>query len=290
MKFVDGIPRVLAIGGSDPGGGAGIQADLKVMAQIGVYGAAAVTALTRQTTREVIEVFPLPPNWVLAQVEDVLWDLRPAVVKTGMLQSAGIIRGLARLWGRYVEVYRRENTDVSQAVRFPALVVDPVLHSGTGVSLLTSGGMEAFFKELLPLAAVVTPNVPEAEALTGIKIPDAAGMKRAAAAILASGVQWVLLKGGHLPGQGEIADLLCSREKSLWLKARRVPEADLHGTGCTLASALASFLARGMPPAEAAKRSTRWVRRGIARPLTVGHGKGVVCQQRPLNCLQGFVK
>ncbi|MFZ5650319.1 MAG: bifunctional hydroxymethylpyrimidine kinase/phosphomethylpyrimidine kinase [Bacillota bacterium] len=299
----DNIPKVLSVGGSDPSGGAGIQADLKVMARMRVYGAAAVTVLTRQTSHGVISVFPLPLEWVMAQAEDVLWDLRPGVVKTGMMASAGNIRGLARLWRSYTGLYDREDINGGaglekgcpgkertsgqpENIRFPALVVDPVFKSGTGVDLLASGGVEAYFRELFPLAAVVTPNVPEAEALTGLKIRKTGDMERAAAAILDSGTQWVLLKGGHLPAsaesglkEDEVVDLLCSREKSLWLKSGRVPGAAVHGTGCTLASALASLLALGVPVAEAARRSTRWVRRGIAHPLQAGRGRGVVCQQ-----------
>lgn len=278
---MDKTARVLAVGGSDPGGGAGIQADLKVMAQMGVYGAAAVTSLTRQTTRGVIDVFPLPPDWVLSQVKDVLWDLRPAVVKTGMLQNADNIRGLALLWRSYLQSYQGENNaKASQNIHFPALVVDPVFISGTGVSLLESGGVEAFFNHLFPAAAIVTPNVPEAESLTGFKISGTEDMEKAARSILATGVQWVLLKGGHLPeaAADEIPDLLCSREKCLWFKAKRLPVSGLHGTGCTLASALASMLASGVPVVEAVERAIILVQRGIARPLYVGRGRGVVCQ------------
>lgn len=149
----------------------------------------------------------------MAQVEDVLWDLRPGVVKTGMMASAGNIRGLARLWRSYTGMYSREdiNGDAGlekgcpgkertsgqpKNIRFPALVVDPVLKSGTGVDLLASGGVEAYFRDLFSLAAVVTPNVPEAEALTGLKIGKTGDMERAAAAILASGAQWVLSRAG----------------------------------------------------------------------------------------------
>lgn len=295
-----GIPKVLAVGGSDPGGGAGIQADLKVMAQFGVYGAAAITSLTRQTSRGVFGVLPLATDWVIGQVEDVLWDLRPRAIKTGMLQNEDNIRGLARLWRRYVEDCRRfrpgetvtaqrrvddikaEHREAGHEAGLPVLVVDPVLTSGTGVSLMASGGIEALSEELLPGATVVTPNIPEAEAITGLSIRSTGDMEKAADSILALGVQWVLLKGGHLPvrQEAEIADLLCGRGKRIWLKGSRVVGPNLHGTGCTLASALASLLARGLPVEEAVNRATRWVRRGIACPLTVGKGMGVVCQTR----------
>jgi len=168
IGMMDNIPKVLAVGGSDPSGGAGIQADLKVMAQKRVYGAAAITALTRQTSLGVISVLPLPLEWVMAQAEDVLWDLRPSVVKTGMMASAGNIRGLARLWRSYTGMYSREDINGSAGlekgcpekdrapgqplkvdIQFPALVVDPVLKSGTGVDLLVSGGVADFLSTLI---------------------------------------------------------------------------------------------------------------------------------------------
>ncbi|MDD4588338.1 MAG: bifunctional hydroxymethylpyrimidine kinase/phosphomethylpyrimidine kinase [Heliobacteriaceae bacterium] len=264
------LPKVLTIAGSDPSGGAGLQADLKVMTQLGVYGAAAVAALTRQTTQGVIDVLPLPADWVLAQVADVLADLRPVAVKTGMLQNAANIRGVARLWREYVPT-----------VPAAALVVDPVLHSGTGVSLFAPEGLAAFWEDLLPVTTIVTPNVPEAKALTGLAIRDGAGMEKAARALLASGVEWVLLKGGHLPeGEpGVISDLLASRDNLVWFKGPRTEKADLHGTGCTLAAALAAYLALGLPANAAAAAAVKWVRRGIAHPLFVGQGRGVVCQR-----------
>ncbi|MBC9784600.1 bifunctional hydroxymethylpyrimidine kinase/phosphomethylpyrimidine kinase [Heliobacterium chlorum] len=263
------IPKVLTIAGSDPGGGAGIQADLKVMTQLGVYGTAAVTALTRQNSQGVLGVHPLPPEWVLAQVEDVLWDMEPQVAKTGMLQHADIIRGVGHLWSQY-----RHDQQM--------LVVDPVLHSGTGVSLLEAGGLSAFREALLPVTTVLTPNVPEAEALTGRSIRNRPEMESAASALLQYGVEWVLLKSGHLPKEAseDMADLLMSLEGPLWLQGRRVPGADLHGTGCSLASALASYLALGFPVPEAAKKAVDWVREGISSPLYPGKGRGVVCQRR----------
>ncbi|MZP30387.1 bifunctional hydroxymethylpyrimidine kinase/phosphomethylpyrimidine kinase [Heliobacterium undosum] len=282
------LPKVVTIAGSDPSGGAGIQADLKVLTQFGVYGGAAVTALTRQTSAGVLGLFPLPAEWVLEQVRDVLWDLRPPVVKTGMLQQPGVIGGLGRLWGEYVREYGKTGAHVpyispsaEPVPSAPVLVVDPVLSSGTGVSLLAGGGLEAFREDLLPVTTVLTPNVPEAEALTGIAIRDSDDMVGAAERLLQFGVQWVLLKGGHLPEwEGvRIADLLISREERRWLWGQRVPGADLHGTGCSLASALAACLALGLPVPEAAARAVEWLRQRIGSPLFVGQGRGVVCQK-----------
>ncbi|MBM7868158.1 bifunctional hydroxymethylpyrimidine kinase/phosphomethylpyrimidine kinase [Heliobacterium gestii] len=264
------LPKVLTIAGSDPSGGAGIQADLKVLAQFGVYGGAAVTALTRQTSAGVLGLFPLPAQWVLEQIRDVLWDLRPAVVKTGMLQQPAVISGLGRLWGDYV----REGAA-------PALVVDPVLSSGTGVNLLVGGGLEAFRDDLLPITTVLTPNVPEAEALSGMPIRGIEDMAAAAEGLLQYGPTWVLLKGGHLPelADDRIVDLLISREERHWIWGKRTPGADLHGTGCTLASALAAGLAHGFSVPEAATKAVEWLRQRIGAPLFVGQGRGVVCQK-----------
>lgn len=276
------VPKVLTFAGSDPSGGAGIQADLKVMTQLGVYGAAAVAALTRQTSQGVVSVMPLPADWVIAQVEEVLWDIQPSVMKTGMLQNADVIREIGRLWRKYIqEDIQRDACRNIQGSHNLALVVDPVLHSGTGVSLLASGGLDAFWQELLPVTTVVTPNVPEAEAFSGMEIRNTEDMEQAARCILNSGVRWVLLKGGHLPGcdEDQIVDLLCGQDQILWFRGQRVPKADLHGTGCTLASAVASFLALGFSVVEGVERAVQWVRWGIANPLFVGQGRGVVCQR-----------
>ncbi|ABZ82823.1 phosphomethylpyrimidine kinase [Heliomicrobium modesticaldum Ice1] len=282
------LPKVVTIAGSDPSGGAGIQADLKVLAQFGVYGGAAVTALTRQTSAGVLGLFPLPAAWVLEQISDVLWDLRPPVVKTGMLQQPAVISGLGRLWGAYLQEYRDTAAQVlppasstTPAPTLPILVVDPVLSSGAGVSLVDGGGLAAFREDLLPVTTVLTPNVPEAEALTGMAIRDSGDMIGAAERLLQFGPQWVLLKGGHLPEwEGDrIADLLISREERRWLWGQRVPRADLHGTGCSLASALAACLALGLPVPVAAARAVEWLRQRIGSPLFVGQGRGVVCQK-----------
>ncbi|QGG48428.1 bifunctional hydroxymethylpyrimidine kinase/phosphomethylpyrimidine kinase [Heliorestis convoluta] len=275
------LPKVLSIAGSDPSGGAGIQADLKVMAQLDVYGAAAVTALTRQTTRGVHHIYALEPDWVLRQIEEVLYDLKPRVVKTGMLQSPAILQGLAKIWRAYQEEYRSLlDSDCSDNEQERRLVIDPVMHSGTGISLLDEGSLRLFREELLPLTTVLTPNIPEAEAFTGMRIKNMEDMEKAAGLLLDCGVQWVLLKGGHLPGQeeGEIVDLLCSHDESYAFAGPRIPYQDPHGTGCTLASALASYMAQNYSVRESAASAITWVRRAIEKPLQVGTGRPVVCQ------------
>ncbi|KAB2953357.1 bifunctional hydroxymethylpyrimidine kinase/phosphomethylpyrimidine kinase [Heliorestis acidaminivorans] len=268
-KVVPELPKVLSIAGSDPSGGAGLQADLKVMAQLGVYGAAAVTALTRQTSEGVQDIYTLDSNWVLTQITEVLYDLRPQVIKTGMLQSPLILQGLAKIWRDYQAVEK-------EAV----LVVDPVLHSGTGVSLLDKGGLKAFREELLPYTTVLTPNVPEAEAFTGMQIKSTEDMEKAARLLLDCGVQWVLIKGGHFQqDRGEIVDILYSSEQIYDFPGERVPAQDPHGTGCTLASALASYLALSYSVPESTARAIKWVRQSIANAIYVGKGRPVVCQQ-----------
>ncbi|HEY5975610.1 MAG TPA: bifunctional hydroxymethylpyrimidine kinase/phosphomethylpyrimidine kinase, partial [Geobacteraceae bacterium] len=249
---------VLTVAGSDSGGGAGIQADLKTITLLGAYGASVITALTAQNTRGVTGIHAAPADFVAAQLESVLSDIPVDVVKTGMLFSAAIITIVAhkiREYGRRL------------------VVVDPVMVAKGGASLINSSAVDAFREELLPLTYLLTPNVPEAEALTGLPIGDEAEMAAAARALHAMGARNVLLKGGHLAGD-ESVDLFFDGHQLQRLPAPRFATANTHGTGCSTASAIAAFLARGEPLPVAVARAKEFITTAIrlARPLGQGHG------------------
>ena len=250
--------RVLAIGGSDPGGGAGIQADLKTIAAFGAYGMTALTALTVQDTTAVHEVMVLPADFVRAQIAAVLGDLGADAIKTGMLGDLAVVEAVSDL--------------LAAAAPVP-VVVDPVLRATAGPRLLADGARAALTRRLLPLASLLTPNLPEAEVLTGMAIPDLAAMHRAAAALLAMGVPAVLLKGGHLPG-ATVVDLLATRDGVEEFAAPRLDARHTHGTGCTLGSAIAAGLAQGMSLRDAVLRARGFVRAAILAAPGFGAGNG----------------
>lgn len=256
------IPNILAVAGSDPSGGAGIQADIKAISAQGAYAMAALTALTAQNTRGVAAVHLLPESFVGAQIDAVLDDIRVDAVKIGMVGSAAIARVVARTLDR-----------------LPAgtpVVLDPVMVAKGGAALLDAGAVAALRETLLPRATVVTPNLPEAAALLGRPpATDRAGMEAQARSLRALGPAAVLLKGGHLGGE-ESPDLLVWPGGEAWLDAPRVATASTHGTGCTLSSALAARLGRGDALPEAAARAKRYVAGAIegAHRLSVGHGHG----------------
>jgi hydroxymethylpyrimidine/phosphomethylpyrimidine kinase len=254
---------VLTIAGSDPSGGAGIQADLKTFAAFRVYGMAALTALTVQNTRGVRGFHALEPGFVMAQVEAVLDDIPPAAVKTGMLANAAIVRALAAL------LERRP---------VPNLVVDPVMVATSGDLLLEPDAVEAVRRLLLPRAAVITPNRPEAEALLDRRVASAADAAEAARALAALGPKAVLLKGGHPPDgrPRESTDILFDGERVHELTLPWVDTRHTHGTGCTLSAALAAGLGRGWPLLEAARRAKRFVWDGLAHGFPLGGGRGPV--------------
>jgi hydroxymethylpyrimidine kinase/phosphomethylpyrimidine kinase/thiamine-phosphate diphosphorylase len=249
---------VLTVAGSDSGGGAGIQADLKTITLLGAYGASVVTALTAQNTRGVTGIHAAPAEFVAAQLEAVLSDIPVDVVKTGMLFCAPIITIVAQ---KLREYGRR------------LVVVDPVMVAKGGANLVDESAVAAFREELLPLTYLLTPNLPEAEALTGLSIGDEAGMAAAARALHAMGARNVLLKGGHLPGD-EAVDLFFDGRKLQRLTAPRFATTNTHGTGCSTASAVAAFLARGEPLPVAVARAKEFITTAIrlARPLGHGHG------------------
>lgn len=254
------IPRALTIAGSDSGGGAGIQADLKTFQELGVFGMSAITAITAQNTLGVQHVFPLPAETVEQQLDSVLSDIGTDAVKTGMLFSAEIIGLVARK----IRQYGVERS----------LVVDPVMIAKGGASLLQREAVEALREELLPLAAVITPNVPETCALLGLDaIADLDGMVDAARRLHALGPRYVLLKGGHMDG-GEAVDVLFDGSEAALYRAPRIATRHTHGTGCTTASALAAGLARGLPMADAVDEAKRFVTAAIGAALPLGRGIG----------------
>lgn len=252
------IPRVLTVAGSDSGGGAGIQADLKTMLALGVHGMSVITAVTAQNSVGVQGAWELPVAAVRAQYRSVVDDIGVQAVKTGMLASAELVEVVAELIS---------GTDA------PA-VVDPVGVSKHGDSLLAASALDSVRTKLLPVATVATPNLDEVIQLTGIRVESEDGLRRAAAAVLEYGPRWVLIKGGHLPG--DAVDLLTDGSAEHWLRSPRHDNRHTHGTGCTLASAIASGLAKGLPVPEAAHAAKEYVTGAIAAGFALGAGIGPV--------------
>ena len=251
-------PRALTIAGSDSGGGAGIQADLKTFGAFGVYGASAITAITAQNTLGVRAIHEVPPDVVAAQIDAVLEDIGADAAKTGMLSSAPIIEAVA---------------DRLRAHSVAVLVVDPVMVAKSGDALLRPEAVRALIELLLPMAAVVTPNAPEATVLSGIEVKDAESAREAARRIHALGPAIVIVKGGHLDGERS-DDLLFDGRSFEILSGRRIETPHTHGTGCTFSAAIAACLARGMTPLEAAREARAFLQGAIehAEPLGAGHG------------------
>ena len=249
--------RVLIVAGSDSGGGAGIQADLKTVMALGGYGATAITALTAQNTLGVQGVLPVPPAFVRQQMRSVLDDIGADAVKTGMLGTADMVAAVA-------EVLRGAGLPV---------VVDPVMVAKGGASLLDPDAVAALVRDLLPLAAVLTPNVPEAEALLGRPIPDHAAARDAARALLDLGAHAVLLKGGHLSGP-VVENVLATPDGIEVIRSTRIETRHTHGTGCTLASAVAVGLAQGMALRDAVVRAGAYVHAAILAAPGLGGGHG----------------
>ncbi len=249
---------VLTIAGSDSGGGAGIQADLKTFAALGVYGTSAITAVTAQNTVGVAAVSILAADIVTAQIEAVAADIQLHATKTGMLASAAIVEAVAAAI---------EDLDL------PLVVVDPVMVAKSGDTLVDEDGIRAMRTELLPRALVVTPNIPEAEILSGTSIRSLADARDAARRIHAIGKCAVIVKGGHAAGD-DIVDLLFDRDAFIEFPSRRVQTGNTHGTGCTFASAIAAFLALGHPLPDATARAQAYVAGAIRHGLKIGKGHG----------------
>ena len=248
---------VLTIAGSDCSGGAGIQADLKTMLANGVYGMSAITALTAQNTTGVYGILESTPEFLASQLDCIFGDIRPDAVKTGMVSSAGLIRVI----GGKLKEYGAEH-----------IVVDPVMVSTSGSKLLQEEAMEALTSVLLPMAEVITPNIPEAEVLSGMEIASAADMETAAEKIFRAYGCAVLCKGGH--SLNDANDLLCDGEGCTWFAGRKIDNPNTHGTGCTLSSAIAANLAKGMELREAVAVAKEYISGALAAGLDLGKGSG----------------
>lgn len=253
--------RVLIVAGSDSGGGAGIQADIKSVTALGGYAATAITALTAQNTQGVFGVVGIDPAFIQQQMRVVLEDIGADAIKTGMLHDTPVIEAVAEVL-------------MAQAAGLP-VVVDPVMVAQSGDPLLQPGAAQSLKQWLVPLAAVLTPNAPEAEALTGRTITGLDDMKSAAGDLLALGPRAVLVKGGHLPGE-TVRDVLASDDGVEVMESPRIETRNTHGTGCTLASAIATGLAQKLPLREAVVRARAYLLEALRRAPGFGQGHGPV--------------
>jgi hydroxymethylpyrimidine/phosphomethylpyrimidine kinase len=254
------IARVLVIAGSDSGGGAGIQADIKTVTALGGYASSAVTALTAQNSLGIHGVFDVPPSFVRKQIRAVFDDIGTDAVKTGMLAREAVIDAVAE------ELRRRGDIP---------LVVDPVMVAKDGTRLLDKAANDALKRELAPLATVLTPNVPEAEELTGLEIRNLDDMRRAGAMLMTLGAKGVLITGGHLDLE-KIPNVLTTNDGHLVFTIARVHSAHTHGTGCTLASAIATKLAQGQSLAAAVEQAVEYVSAAIHEAPGLGRGQGPI--------------
>ena len=251
----------LTIAGSDSGGGAGIQADLKTFAACGVYGTSAITAVTAQNTLGVTAWEPVSTELVIAQIEAVAGDIPPAAVKTGMLATAAIVEAVSA---------------AIEGLDLPNLVVDPVMVAKGGDRLLRDDAVAAMKTHLFRLAEVLTPNIPEAEALTGMRITSVDDMLAAARRIREMGPRVVIVKGGHAASL-ESVDVVCLPHMEFELRGPRIATVHTHGTGCTFASAIAAYLAQGRPLEEAIREARTYLEGAIR------HARGLGAGQGPLN-------
>ena len=260
------MKTALSIAGSDSGGGAGIQADIKTMTVNGVFGMTAVTALTAQNTLGVTEILAVPPKFLAAQIDAVFEDIRPDAVKIGMVASAELIQTIAER----LKYHKAEQ-----------IVVDPVMVATSGSRLMQTEAVTALVEELLPLARVVTPNIPEAEVLSGITIAGKEDMVRAAKKIGDSCGCAVLLKGGH--SINDANDLLYDNGECRWFFGKRIENPNTHGTGCTLSSAIAANLAKGFSLEDSVQRAKEYISGALAAMLDLGRGSGPMNHAFDLN-------
>ena len=251
------VARAMTIAGSDSGGGAGIQADLKTFAAMGVYGTSVLTAVTAQNTLTVTEVVEMPDSVIRSQIDAVISDIGTDAVKTGMLSSVEIIETV-------VEKLKEH--------KLTTLVVDPVMVSTGGARLLHEDAVDALIALLLPLATVITPNIPEAEALVGHEIKDMDGMRDAAKMLVAMGAKSVVVKGGHLSGPA--TDIFFDGTEVKAFTSQRISTDNTHGTGCTFASAIAASLAKGLSIRESVSNAKKYVTEAIRFAPNIGQGNG----------------
>ncbi|MDD3934927.1 bifunctional hydroxymethylpyrimidine kinase/phosphomethylpyrimidine kinase [Rhodoferax sp.] len=257
-------PRVLSIAGSDSGGGAGIQADLKTFAALGCFGMTAITALTAQNTCGVRAIHAVPPDMLRAQIDAVLEDIGADAVKVGMLHSPEIVRTVAQAIDRH---------------QLGRVVFDPVMVATSGAKLIDDPAIAVLVAELFPRAALITPNLDEAALLVGRPLTSVHDMAQAAAELLARGARAVLLKGGHLAGDVVTDLLLQASGDPLWMDAPRIDTGNTHGTGCTLSSAIAAHLALGATLTQAVQQAREFVRQALKAGASVKTGQG----EGPLN-------
>lgn len=251
--------RILVIAGSDSGGGAGIQADIKTITVLGGYAMTAITALTAQDTIGVHAVHVVPPDFVRHQIRLAFADIGVDVIKTGMLGDTATIDAVC--------------DELATIPHLPPLIVDPVMSAKGGASLLAQQAVGQLKRRLLPIATLITPNIPEAEILTGLSITDETGMHNAARALLSLGAPAILLKGGHLDSP-DVVDILVTATETHCFRARRIPSQHTHGTGCTLASAIATGLAQNLTLADAVQRAQTYVQAAIENAPRYGQGHG----------------
>ena len=250
-------PRVLSIAGSDSGGGAGIQADLKTIAALGCFGMTAITALTAQNTCGVRAIHGVPPQMLRDQIDAVIEDIGAHAVKIGMLHAPEIVQTVAEAIDRHA---------------LPNVVFDPVMVATSGAVLIEQASMDVLVRELFPRAALIMPNLDEAGLLVGKPLVSTDDMEGAALALRAQGARAVLVKGGHLPGETVIDLLLTESGEKIWMKAPRIQSANTHGTGCTLSSAIASHLALGESLIEAVRAARLYVREALQSGAQVRTG------------------
>ncbi|HEX5166030.1 MAG TPA: bifunctional hydroxymethylpyrimidine kinase/phosphomethylpyrimidine kinase [Thermomicrobiales bacterium] len=259
MSLSYAVPAALTIAGSDSGGGAGIQADLKTFAALGVYGTSAITAVTAQNTLGVDSFVALAPEMVAAQMRSVIADIGPRAAKTGMLANADIVRAVADVLTEHGDL---------------PLVIDPVTHAKSGDALLADDAVGVLRELLIPRCAVVTPNLPEAAALVGFPVECEAEMLEAGLALLDAGAIAVVVKGGHRPDTAD--DLYLDRDSVEWLRSERIATRCTHGTGCTFSAAIAAGLARGMTTFDAVRAAKGYLTAAMRAGYEVGAGHSPV--------------
>jgi hydroxymethylpyrimidine/phosphomethylpyrimidine kinase len=252
-------PRVLSIAGSDSGGGAGIQADLKTFSALGCYGMTAITALTAQNTRGVRAIHGVPPHMLRDQIDAVMEDMGVDAVKIGMLHAPEIVRTVAEAIDRHA---------------LKNVVFDPVMVATSGAVLIDNEAIDVLVRELFARVALITPNLDEAALLVGRPLTSAADMEQAALALLGKGARAVLLKGGHLPGDAVIDLLVTDAGDKVWMEAPRIHTPNTHGTGCTLSSAVAAHLALGATLKDAVQHARAYVREALQAGAQVRTGQG----------------
>jgi len=253
------VSKALTIAGSDCGGGAGIQADLKTFQELGVFGMSAVTAVTAQNTKGVQGVYPIPVEGIIEQLHSIEEDLRPDAIKTGMLFSSETILAVS---------------ECIQKFQWSNVIVDPVMIAKGGASLLQKEAIDSLITKLLPLAMIVTPNIPEAEVLSGIIIASMQDRERAARKIYSVGAKHVLIKGGHENVGEEMTDLLFDGQHFFTFKSNRIHTKNTHGTGCTFSSAITAELAKGAGVVQAIEIAKSFIQAAIEDDLHIGSGHG----------------